>query len=92
MMAAAKIPAVSGELREKEPMSRHTSWRVGGPAELYFRPADLEDLSLFLKGLSPATPVFWLGLGSNLRSVGILCRHPGHDRRRPCDECRGARP
>ncbi len=73
MMAAPKIPAVSGELAQMEPMSRHTSWRVGGPAELYFRPAGLDDLSIFLKELDPATPVFWLGLGSNLlvRDGGI---------------------
>lgn len=56
-----------------EPMSRHTSWRVGGPAELYFQPADLDDLSLFLEQLDPKVPVFWLGLGSNLlvRDGGI---------------------
>ncbi len=73
MMAAPKSPAVSGELRRNEPMSRHTSWRVGGPAELFFKPADLEDLSLFLRELDADTPVFWLGLGSNLlvRDGGI---------------------
>ena len=73
MMAAPKNPVVSGELREDEPMSRHTSWRVGGPAESFFRPADLEDLSLFLRELDATTPLFWLGLGSNLlvRDAGI---------------------
>ena len=73
MMAAREIPSVSGELREMEPLSRHTSWHVGGPAEHYFRPAGLEDLSLFLGELDAATPVFWLGLGSNLlvRDGGI---------------------
>jgi len=73
MMALPKRPAVSGELRENEPMSRHTSWRVGGPAELFFKPTDLGDLSLFLKQMDAATPVFWLGLGSNLlvRDGGI---------------------
>lgn len=72
-MAATSKPGVSGELREMEPMSRHTSWRVGGPADLYFQPAGLEDLCLFLEGLDAATPVFWLGLGSNLlvRDGGI---------------------
>ena len=55
-----------GELRRDEPMSRHTSWRVGGPAELWYRPADLDDLAEFLRELDPATPVFWYGLGSNL--------------------------
>ena len=73
MMAAPEIPTVSGELRENEPLSRHTSWRVGGSAELFFRPADLQDLSLFLRGLDAETPLFWLGLGSNLlvRDGGI---------------------
>jgi len=73
MMAVLKIPAVSGELREKEPLSRHTSWRVGGPAEYFFRPGDVEDLSLFLRDLDTEIPVFWLGLGSNLlvRDGGI---------------------
>jgi len=54
-------------------MSRHTSWRVGGPADIYFRPADRADLALFLQQLDAATPVFWLGLGSNLlvRDGGI---------------------
>ncbi len=73
MMSAPKIPAVTGEFRENEPLSRHTTWRVGGPAESFFRPADLEDLSLFLRELDAETPVFWLGLGSNLlvRDSGI---------------------
>jgi len=73
MMAAPKSPAVSGELLENEPMSRHTSWRVGGPAEMFFRPAGLDDLSLFLRELDPGISVFWLGLGSNLlvRDRGI---------------------
>jgi UDP-N-acetylmuramate dehydrogenase len=57
---------VRGELLYGEPMSRHTSWRVGGPAELYFRPASLTDLSTFLAQIDPEMPVTWLGLGSNL--------------------------
>ncbi len=55
-----------GELRYGEPMSRHTSWRVGGPAEVYYVPASIDDLSAFLAALDPGTPVFWLGVGSNL--------------------------
>ena len=42
-MAAAENIAVSGELLQNEPMSRHTSLRVGGPADLYFVPASIED-------------------------------------------------
>lgn len=55
-----------GELREDEPLSRHTSWRVGGPARRLYRPADAEDLRTFLRGLEPMEPLLWLGLGSNL--------------------------
>lgn len=62
-----------GDLRSNELMSRHTSWRVGGPAELFFVPASIEDLAQFLRELDAATPIFWLGVGSNLlvRDGGI---------------------
>lgn len=65
MVAPAKIN-VEGELRQNEPMSRHTSWRVGGPAESYFVPASIEDLQLFLRELDDDVPLFWFGVGSNL--------------------------
>ncbi len=67
------IPAVRGALSEQEPMARHTSWRVGGPAALFFDPLDLTDLTGFLAALPTSTPVVWLGLGSNLlvRDGGI---------------------
>lgn len=55
-----------GELRENEPLARHTSWRVGGPARRLYRPADRDDLVAFLRDLDPAEPLLWLGLGSNL--------------------------
>jgi UDP-N-acetylmuramate dehydrogenase len=66
MMAAQIQSPVSGEIRHDEPMSRHTSWRVGGPAETWFKPSDLDDLSDFMRQLDPDTPIFWMGLGSNL--------------------------
>jgi len=47
-------------------MSRHTSWRVGGPADRLYIPADLEDLAAFLASLPPQEPLAWVGLGSNL--------------------------
>ncbi len=73
MMPATEQSPVRGVLRRNEPMSRHTSWRVGGPAELFFVPADVDDLAVFLRELDPATPVFWHGAGSNLlvREGGI---------------------
>ncbi|HYW02699.1 MAG TPA: UDP-N-acetylmuramate dehydrogenase [Gammaproteobacteria bacterium] len=61
-----ELDRLRGELRENEPMSRHTSWRAGGPARRYYRPADLDDLALFLSLLDEAEPVYWTGLGSNL--------------------------
>jgi len=58
--------ALRGELRVDEPLARHASWRVGGPAHRLFRPADVADLAAFLRGLDPSEPLLWLGLGSNL--------------------------
>ncbi len=48
------------------PLSRHTSWHVGGPADLFFTPRDAQDLSSFLRLLPDGMPVLWIGLGSNL--------------------------
>jgi len=60
-------------IRRDEPMSRHTSWHIGGPADVYFSPRDRADLLAFLATVPPGTPLFWLGLGSNLlvRDGGI---------------------
>ena len=66
MMAAESMSGLRGELSSDEPMSAHTSWRVGGPADKCYRPADLEDLQQFLAGLPDDETVTWVGLGSNL--------------------------
>ncbi len=60
-------------IRRNEPMSRHTSWHVGGPAEIYFTPDDRADLAAFLQSVPAEVPVCWVGLGSNLlvRDGGI---------------------
>src|SRR5687768_1796220 len=55
-----------GELRLREPMARHTSWRAGGAAERSYAPADLDDLVAYLRRLPPAEAVHMTGLGSNL--------------------------
>ena len=65
---------VRGVVHANEPMSRHTSWRVGGPARYFFIPADREDLARFLQSLATDTPILWVGLGSNL-----LVRDGGFD-------------
>ncbi len=56
-----------------EPMSKHTSWRLGGPADRYYVPQDLQDLQAFLGELDDDIELFWIGLGSNLlvRDGGI---------------------
>jgi len=73
MTAALDKMQSRGELRRDEPMSRHTSWRAGGKADLFFIPSSVEDLQAFLRELDAATPIFWLGVGSNLlvRDGGI---------------------
>ncbi len=58
--------ALSGILALDEPLSRHTSWRVGGVARRFYQPADRSDLIAFLKQLPVDEPLLWLGLGSNL--------------------------
>ena len=64
---------VRGELLFNEPMSKHTSWRVGGLADYYFKPKDIADLSVFLQEWDIDSPIYWVGLGSNLlvRDGGI---------------------
>jgi UDP-N-acetylmuramate dehydrogenase len=66
-------PEFMTRVRWHEPMSTHTSWRVGGPADMFFLPRDIEDLSAFLRVLPVSVPVYWVGLGSNLlvRDGGI---------------------
>lgn len=73
MMAARHNEVVRGVLLENEPMARHTTWRVGGPAARYYQPADIDDLAQFLARLPASEPLFWVGLGSNLlvRDGGI---------------------
>lgn len=72
-MSADQFSGLRGELLNNESMSRHTSWRAGGPADNFYKPADLQDLATFLQQLPASQPVFWLGLGSNIlvRDGGI---------------------
>ena len=58
--------ALRGTLSHDVPMSRYTSWRAGGFADRMYRPADLDDLLLFLRSLPLEEPLYAVGLGSNL--------------------------
>jgi UDP-N-acetylmuramate dehydrogenase len=66
-------PEFALRVKRNELMSRHTSWHVGGPAEVFFNPRDRTDLAAFLKSLPADVPIQWVGLGSNLlvRDGGI---------------------
>lgn len=60
------LPIARGRLTPDRDLSSLTWLRVGGPADWLFQPADVDDLSCFLKALDPAVPVFPMGVGSNL--------------------------
>ncbi len=60
------MSGLRGRERHNELMARHTSWRVGGPADRFYRPADADDLAAYLRALPEAVAVTWVGLGSNL--------------------------
>jgi UDP-N-acetylmuramate dehydrogenase len=63
---AATMPALRGRLLADQPMAGITWFRVGGPAEILYSPADENDLSYFLANLPRDVPVTVVGLGSNL--------------------------
>jgi UDP-N-acetylmuramate dehydrogenase len=67
------LPQVRGRLTPQRDLSDLTWLRVGGPADYLFQPADIDDLSDFLKALDPDVQVFPMGVGSNLivRDGGI---------------------
>ncbi len=68
-----RLPKVRGRLTEGSLLSAVTWFRVGGPAEVLFKPADVEDLAQFLKQKPDDVTVTVIGVGSNLlvRDGGI---------------------
>ena len=67
---AMRSPALAPEFATRVlwdvPLSKHTSWHVGGPADLFFVPRNVMDLASFMRQLPPDLPLMWIGLGSNL--------------------------
>ncbi len=61
-----RLPAVRGRYSESAVLANTTWFRVGGPAEVMFRPADLDDLADFLARRPADVPVTVIGVGSNL--------------------------
>jgi UDP-N-acetylmuramate dehydrogenase len=70
---AASMPALRGRLAAAATLADITWFRVGGPADVLFTPADEADLAYFLAQLPADLPVTTVGLGSNLlvRDGGI---------------------
>ncbi len=87
------LPNLRGRLAAGAALADITWFRVGGPAEVLFTPADEADLAYALATIPPEVPVFVLGLGSNLlvrdggvdgvvvrlgRGFGGIVVEPGH--------------
>ena len=60
------LPAVKGRVQKHAPLGAFTWFRVGGPADVLFKPADEDDLVSFLSQLPAEIPVTVIGVGSNL--------------------------
>ena len=67
------MPDLRGRLLANESLAPLTWFRVGGPAQILFTPADEDDLAYFLSRLPRDIPVYTVGVGSNLivRDGGI---------------------
>lgn len=68
----APAPRADAAVRHGEPLAAHTTWRVGGPADVFYVPPTVGALSAFLAG-HRGLPLLWLGLGSNtlVRDGGV---------------------
>lgn len=64
-MDSSHVTESQGTLLFNEPLAEYTTWRVGGPAARLYKPANIDDLALFLSRLPFDEPLLWLGLGSN---------------------------
>ncbi|MCG8563125.1 MAG: FAD-binding protein, partial [Hyphomicrobiales bacterium] len=89
----AALPDLRGRLKANAPLSEITWFRVGGPAQALFTPADEADLAYFLAQVQNHLPLTVIGLGSNLlvrdggipglvirlgRGFGTVAAEPGH--------------
>jgi UDP-N-acetylmuramate dehydrogenase len=62
----AAMPQLRGRLLANQSLAELTWFRVGGPAQVLFTPADEDDLAYFLARLPAELPVYVVGVGSNL--------------------------
>ena len=61
-----QLPPLRGRIEPNIDLSKSTWFRVGGPAEVMFWPADVDDLIMFLQEKPDTVPVTVIGIGSNL--------------------------
>ncbi|MDR3326227.1 MAG: UDP-N-acetylmuramate dehydrogenase [Rhodospirillaceae bacterium] len=68
-----RLPLVRGSLKIEANLASITWFRVGGPAEIMFKPVDLEDLTNFLTATPKDIPIVVIGGGSNIlvRDAGV---------------------
>lgn len=68
-----RLPDIRGRYSEQASLEKNTWFRVGGPAEVLYKPADLDDLQYFLKNCPDDIPVMVIGVASNMiiRDGGI---------------------
>ncbi len=65
-MSDLDLPPVRGQLLKGESLAPFTWFRVGGPADVLFLPADADDLAQFLAALPNDIPILPIGVGSNM--------------------------
>lgn len=73
LAAPALLPKVRGLYKKNAPLKEVLWFRAGGPADILYRPADLDDLCAFMAARSKELPLSVIGVGSNLlvRDGGI---------------------
>ncbi|GAB4137790.1 MAG: UDP-N-acetylmuramate dehydrogenase [Sphingomonadales bacterium] len=77
----SRLPRVRGDYQPGADLAAMTWFRVGGPADVLYRPADADDLAAFLAGCPADVPITVLGVGSNLLIrdggvAGVVIRLP----------------
>jgi len=60
----AQMPELRGHFTANEPLAPYTWFRVGGPAQALFMPADEDGSCLFFAALAERDPVTVIGLGN----------------------------
>jgi len=84
MVEPRHFSGLRGKLALDAPLSKYTSWRAGGGADIVYTPADRDDLASFLRQLPIFERVTAIGLGSNtlirdggVRGAVVLMHDPG---------------